>query len=178
MKLRFHTTLIIIASIFGSCTKVDNTIANIEEIIALKTRNIQTYTIYANIAAKDSAINECNIMKMLILSEKIQLDSCKKLYSKLKKKPKPDAKQTDSTVITNNTAENLYRILIDKQLEGYNILPSMTATTKSAKANKFAPLLLKLINVNQLNADELHKLLNNNNKQIDSIHKINIITNF
>lgn len=179
MKLRFYIILIATATIVNSCTKVDFTIPNIEEIIALKTRNINTYTYYENLALKDSAFAQANIIKTLILSEKIQLDSCYKIYSSLKKNITQKKQFTDSSTINFNTQENLYKILVDKQLEGYNILPSMIANpkSKSKKVKEFAPLLLKLINVNQLNATELLKILNDE-KYNDSSYKINIITNF
>ena len=178
MKLRLYIALITIATAICSCAKTDNVIANLEEIIALKTRNIEVYTEYERLARQDSALYECNVINMMVLAEKIQLDSCKQLYLSMKKKKLPlTNKQTHPAPITTNTLENLYRILVDKQLEGYNIMPSMNTLAKTKKAAKLAPMLKKMIHVNQHNATVLLDILKTE-KYNDSTYKLNIITNF
>ena len=180
MKQYFHILLIaittLICSCISGCTKVDNTIPNLESLITLKARNIKVYKIYSKIAEQDSAMNEWYVINQIIASEKSQLDSCKRLYLRLRKKIPTHLKLKDSTIISTNTADNIYKILVDKQLEGYNLLPAMITNIKGAKSEKFAPFLARVIEINQLNSNELHRLLNSNSPA-DSTHKINIITN-
>ncbi len=175
MKLGTLFIVTAITSLAISCTKTDYTKVNIQEIIDLKNKNILTYNIYSQKALADSNDNYFHIIQEVIVAEKIQLDSCKELYLSIIGKQYTEKIIDTNTITVTNIEDNMYKILIDKQLEGYNILPSMISNNKTKKTREFTPILTKLIKINQHNATEIHKLLNRTTN-IDTIPTINITT--